>query len=81
MNIYEFTQLDINQKAEVVWNATFLADRFEKEDNILLFSMGDFFVEIIYNVKDNEVITIRPFRNPRLLEPYSEGVDISALLN
>jgi hypothetical protein len=81
MKIYEFIQLDIHQKAEIAWNATFIANRTDKEDNILLFSLGDFFVELYYNARDNEIITIRPFKNSKLLEPYSEGVDISSLMN
>jgi len=81
MSIYEFIELDIHEKAEIAWNATFIADRIEKEDNILLFSLEDFFVELFYNVKDNEIITVRPFKSSRLLEPYSEEVDISSLLN
>ena len=58
MKIHEFIQLDMHQKAEVAWSATFLADRTDKEDNILLFSMGDFFVEIYYNTKDKELLII-----------------------
>ena len=81
MTIYEFIELDLHEKTEVAWNATFIADRIEQGDNVLLFSLDDFFIEIFYNVKDNEIITIRPFKNSRLFEPYSEGVDISSLLN
>jgi hypothetical protein len=80
MTIYEFIELDMYEKAEIAWNGTFIADRIEKEDNILLFSLEDFFVEVYYNVKDDEIITIRPFKSSRLLEPYSDGIDISSLL-
>jgi dienelactone hydrolase len=80
MTINEFLQLDLNVRAEIAWHGTFIADRTEDQTNIQLYYLTDFFAEISYNLIDEEIITINAFRNPELLNKYSEKIDISGLL-
>lgn len=80
MNIQEFIQLDVYEKAEVAWTGVFIADRMDRGDIVQLYLLNDYFVEIFYNLFDNEIITVRPFTNSHFLEAYCERIDITDLV-
>ncbi|HCN83821.1 MAG TPA: hypothetical protein DIT07_09395 [Sphingobacteriaceae bacterium] len=80
MTIHEFIQLDVYEKAEVAWTGIFIADRMDKGDIVQLYLLDDFFVEIFYNLFDNEIITVRSFTNSHFLEAYCERIDISSVV-
>jgi hypothetical protein len=80
MTIQEFIQLDVYEKAEVAWTGNFIADRMDNADIVQLYILENFFVEIFYNLFDNEIITVRPFTNVHFLEAYCEHIDISDLV-
>ena len=44
---------------------------------ILLYKLKDFFIEVNYQFKQNEIDSIRAFTSLRLLEPYLDRIDIT----
>jgi hypothetical protein len=48
--------------------------------SIALFQVGDWYVEIFYNKKTNEVGRVKTFRDMELLDPYLKQINISSLL-
>ena len=81
MTIREYMYLDLFEKAEIAWGGTFIADRKDRNDIVQLYLLGDFFVEVYYNLVDDEIITVVPVASPKLLEPYYEQIDISSLVS
>jgi hypothetical protein len=46
----EFDTLSLRQQLAVVWaEGTYLARRYEEQDTVNLYSLGDFFCEVQYN--------------------------------
>lgn len=81
MTNYQFNSLNDYQKADAVWDGTYLGDRQEDDCNILLFEVDSFYVEVYYHKKFNNVTRFRSFITTDLLEPYLCQVDLLQLLN
>ena len=79
MNIYEFIKLADADKAAAIWNGEFLAVRFSNDHKYALYHLGDFFVKVEYNPKENKLISIRPFKTRKLLEAYVNMIDLNGL--
>ena len=80
MNIYEFIKLNDIEKGAAIWDGDFLAVRVSNGNRYALYHLGDFFVEVKYNPEKNKLISIRPFKTRKLLEPYVDTVNISGLI-
>ena len=80
MNIYEFIKLSEIEKGTAIWDGEFLAERFSNEQRYALYHLGEFFVEVEYNPKKNKLISLRPFKTKKLLEPYLHQIDINKLI-
>ena len=74
MTLYRFTTLKDAEQYQVIWDGTFLGDRKEPGYNVLLYSVGDFYVEVYYSVADQAINRNRPFRTTRLLESYLDQI-------
>lgn len=76
MTLYQFRLLDQDEQAGAVWDGTFLETRFEPGYKILLYAVGDFYVEVYYSDTLNEITRIRPFRYVDILKPYLDNIGI-----
>ena len=79
MTLYDFIKLNQYEQANAVWDCRFIADRNEGDSNVLLYSLGDFFVEVTYQGDLNKITLIKPFKTRRLLEPYWESVSLQEI--
>jgi hypothetical protein len=92
MTLYEFNQLNHNDKVMFVWdNCTFLLNRLADETYtaVLYYRTArlyreEYFIEMCgaarrYNVNGNSIDSIVTFRAPRLLEPYLEKIPLEEL--
>jgi hypothetical protein len=77
MTFYQFSVLDLDVQVRVVWNGIFLETRFDPGYKILLYAVGDFYVEVYYSNILNEITTIKPFMYIDFLKPYLDNIDIS----
>lgn len=77
MNVYQFINLNIDERANAILKGTLIANRSTPEQMMLLFNLEDFFVEVTYDLKYNCVIRIKPFQTLRRLTPYLDCIDIS----
>lgn len=68
--LFHFLDLDINQQAEYVWQGTYLDMRTEDSYRILLYNLGEFYAEVFYNAKTNEIAYIKGFKANSHLVPY-----------
>lgn len=77
MTIYQFTQLDQNEKANAVLGSVFLAERKEKDVIFHLYYLAHFYVEIWYYNDPAIIYGMKPFSTPRSLEPYLNSISIT----
>jgi hypothetical protein len=61
-------------------NGVCLASRDTEENCILLFQLGDFYVEIYFDKNCDEIIHSRSFKEIDELNPYLERIDISNII-
>jgi len=80
MTIYEFAKLNKSEKATTTWTGTLLAHREKDEIKYALYAVADFFVEVSYNVANNEISDFRPSKTKRLLEEYLSDIKIGTLI-
>jgi hypothetical protein len=82
MTLYQFLQLNELEQANAIWDeGKFLAHRVDKVNDYALYEIGDFFIEVTYAAHENKILTFKPFKTMRLLEPYWTLVDISDVLS
>ncbi|WP_207536296.1 hypothetical protein [Desertivirga arenae] len=77
MTLYEYLQLNDLDQTNAIWDqGRFLAHRKEELNDYALYELGDFFVEVTYSNNANKILTFKPFKTMRLLEPYWNQVNI-----
>jgi hypothetical protein len=79
MNIKRFLQLDHVEQENAVWDGVFLIEIETEDGSIALFSVGNFFVELLYNQEEKTILAIKPFKNLELIEPYLNKIQLSDL--
>jgi hypothetical protein len=60
-------------------HGVYIASRRGLFCGIALFQVEDYYVEIFYNKKTNEVGRVKTFHGTELLEPYLKHIDISEI--
>jgi len=71
MKIKEFNNLDFFEKLKLVWGEGEFVDTFaNKVEYIKCYSVKLFFVEVVYDNNQKEIIDIRPFVNGHTLNKY-----------
>ena len=81
MSLYEFTALSSDQQLAIVWEqGQFLAQRDEAGQQIGLYTLCTFFVEVFYDPAVNEIVRHRIFVTHKLLLPYVPAQLLSQLL-
>jgi hypothetical protein len=79
MTLYEFTNLNDYEQACAVWNGQYITDRVDGDMSLLLYSVDDFFVEVIYEGEHNKIIVFNSFIARNLLDPYLQSIELPEL--
>ena len=81
LNLFLFGHYSLNKRAELVWkHGRFLALRQEGDCRVALYDLREFFAEVWYAQEGNEILLVRGFRDPGMLEPYLGAVDLEELM-
>ena len=70
LTLYDFNTLTDNEKADAVWQGSFLADRVAGGLAIQLYSLGSFYVEVFYDPQANNIMRFEAFTTSSSLVPY-----------
>ena len=70
MTLYDFVQLNANEKASLVWEGTFLSCKEDKHQTVVLYKVYNFFCEVYYDNSDHSIIKLKPFRTKELLQKF-----------
>jgi hypothetical protein len=68
------------QYKKLLLSGEFLTSRDTDENCILLFQLGNFYVELFFDKECEEIIYSRSFKNTDKLNPYLEKIDISGII-
>ena len=82
MTLYEFKHLNINAQAQTTWDSgVFIAFREEGDEQLILYRIENFYVEVRYHSNQNQIRGIKSFISDAPLQPYLDTIDISELIN
>ena len=80
IELYEFSLLPLNDRAETLWAHGELITNFKENGNSYnLYSFFGYFVEVKLSNPANQIIDIRPFRKGEILNKYLDFIDINKL--
>jgi hypothetical protein len=78
----EFALLDIPARVQLLWNeGEVISEKRYYECNITLFLISDFYVEVFFNVIENEVVSVSVQDNAQILYGYVTEVSLKELEN
>lgn len=70
LTLFDFNGLTESEKADAVWQATFLADREADGLMVQLYGLPNFYVEVFYDAKTNNISHFEAFTSRNRLVPY-----------
>jgi hypothetical protein len=72
MTLYEFNMLNDDEQLSTVWDrGIFLENHISKTEKINCYAIEMFFVEVVYDAKENKIRKVRSFKEGHLLDKYS----------
>ena len=81
MTLAEFNKLSTEeQQKTVLMRGVFLAERKDLPLRMMLYDMGNFYVEVFFLSRYNKVAWFNGFSSIKKLEPYLQKIDVSSLL-
>jgi hypothetical protein len=78
LTMEEFDALDEAEKAAVILNGDFLADREENGLTVQLYNVGSFYGELYYDPLANKILRWRAFGGIQQLSPYLAHICFNA---
>jgi hypothetical protein len=81
MTLAQFNKLSTEeQQKAVLIQGVFLAERKDPPLRMMLYDMGNFYVEVVFLSRYNKVAWFNGFQSTKKLEPYLQKIDISPIL-
>jgi len=82
LTISEFNSLPLNQKGEILFSTgDYVEDRIQyNKYKIIMYSLGNFYVEVFYDVFSNEIKRINGLENDADWHGYLESINLGYLM-
>lgn len=80
MTLYDFRLLEENEQWNAIWGGVHIGERTDDKHWILLYHLGDFYVEVFYDKQKTVIVKFNPFKSTERLHPYLNQIDITSLL-
>ena len=81
MNLNHFNRLPIEEQQQAVLrNGIFLSERKDPPLRMMLYDMGNFYVEVFFLNRFNKVAWFNGFEDTDKLAPYLAKIDVSDVL-
>lgn len=78
----EFIKLTIPQRMEFLWKeGEFISEKVYYDNNISLFLMDTYLVEVFFNRMYNEIVSVEIQENNQILFEYVKDIELKELLN
>lgn len=80
MDFSYFKLLTVPVQAHIICDrGVYLSEREEDGNLIVLYGVDAFYVEVYYRLADNEILKLRSFHSPELLEPYLGKISLETI--
>ena len=80
MLLHEFKYQEKQKKQQLLFeNGIYLASRFIKDYQLVLFAVDSFYVEVYLDLEHEQVGYIKAFSSTDELMPYLSSIDITAI--
>lgn len=80
MNKEAFIKLTIPEKMELLWaEGEFISEKSYYDNNISLFLMSTFLVEVFFNQACNEIVSVEIQENHQILFEYVKDIELAGL--
>ena len=81
MTLAQFNKLSTaEQQKAVLMQGVFLAERKDPPLRMMLYDMGNFYVEVFFLSRYNKVAWFNGFKTTKKLDPYLQKIDVSSIL-
>jgi|TARA_R100000750_G_scaffold30200_3_gene19204 hypothetical protein len=82
LSITKYNQLNLNQKGEILFSkGNYIDYRIEyNKYKIALYSLGNFYVEVFYDVHNNEIKRINALENEQDWHGYLDSINLEYLM-
>ena len=81
MTLYDFNILSFEDKQATVWElGSFIENKPVKNDSLeylSLYGIDKFYVELVYNLDTNKIVTVHSFKTGKYLEKYLPNIQTS----
>ena len=81
MTLKEFNGLGLFEKIQAVQVGRLVAKRRTKDFHIYLYTLDDFYVEVLYSLYEHELKGFIPFKHMQRLDPYLRQIHLPAFLS
>jgi len=77
MLLYEYNILSQDEKARILWDSgIFLLANRGSNLTFCLYSLFDFYVEVLYNHATNSIVKLQTFKSLQRLTPYLDLINL-----
>ena len=81
MDIYDYSQLSLGEKASMLWQRARYIDRCSDDDQTTnLYHINNFYIEAVVSHKENRIVDVTPFKMGDRFEKYLVRVDLRDLV-
>jgi hypothetical protein len=81
MDIYDYNQLSLGERASLLWQqATYIDRHSDTEMTANLYHINNFFIEAVVSHRENRIVDVTPFKTGERFEKYLMRVDIRGLV-
>jgi hypothetical protein len=81
VELYDYIKLNLNDKANLLWDEGVFIDKYIDLDMITnLYYLHNFYVEVILSNSNGRITEITPFKKGERLEKYLRHVDLKELI-
>jgi hypothetical protein len=80
MTLEEFYTLGLFEKIQALQLGRLIAKRKTAHFCIYLYTLNDFFVEVLYSKAEHELNGFIPFKDLQRLDPYLQQISLPAIL-
>ena len=82
MTLNEFKQLPREKQYRVILHTgVYLCNRYTSDLKAELYGIQGFYMEVYYNLPNEQIAYMKLFDHTEPLEPYLEGIDLKPLLH
>jgi hypothetical protein len=80
MHLTDFNLLDVPMQANLICQrGVYLSEREEDDCLVVLYSIHNYYVEVYYHLRDNDIVRFSSFHSESFLQPYLNKISLDQI--